>query len=456
MFDVKGQPAPGVALRIESLVPVVGGTPSFAICRPDLNELSPARFPAWPGPAISDQQGRFTLRGLSRDLMCRLLVEDPRFALPTTFIRTADAGQPLPQLATIKVDAGPDPKPIAIALQPAQTIIGRVTFADTGRPVPHALVSWGPFHFEADADGRYRIATSSGRTNRFAVRAQSPDGSPYLLAIKQGEWPKGAVEQTADVALPRGVVVHGKVTEEGTGRPVTGAVVCVTPYPSQVGPRPSFPVPAVSGPDGAYRVAAPPGRATWSSRARTTITCSRSLARDGTMYQARPGRRRAYAHAYHPVDLNPEEPDHEVDLTLRPGVALRGQAVGPDGQPVRDAWVCSRLMLRTQPDGGWKLFILIGDHSRSSLRDGRFILHGLDPNSADEVPAFFLEPERKLGADRSVLGAIGRQWAGHGSTRTVRYGQAPAGHARGQATRSASRPGWAGLPGRGPRTAART
>jgi beta-lactamase regulating signal transducer with metallopeptidase domain len=58
---------------------------------------------------------------------------------------------------------------------------------------------------------------------------------------------------------------------------------------------------------------------------------------DGGMYVARPGRRRFYAHAYRAVDLKAGEPDHEVDLTVRLGAALRGQAVGPDGQLVRDA-----------------------------------------------------------------------------------------------------------------------
>ena len=50
------------------------------------------------------------------------------------------------------------------------------------------------------------------------------------MAFKQGEWPKGAIEQSADIALLRGVVVRGKITEEGTGRPVAGAVVRVTSY----------------------------------------------------------------------------------------------------------------------------------------------------------------------------------------------------------------------------------
>jgi hypothetical protein len=61
-------------------------------------------------------------------------------------------------------------------------------------------------------------------------------------------------------------------------------------------------------------------------------------------------------------------------------------------------------MLRTEPDGGWKLLAVMEEHSRSPLRDARFILHGLDPNTADEIPAFFLEPERKLGATARFSG----------------------------------------------------
>jgi hypothetical protein len=43
--------------------------------------------------------------------------------------------------------------------------------------------------------------------------------------------------------------------------------------------------------------------------------------------------------------------------------------------------------------GAWKVWH--GDHS-SSGRDGRFELHGLDPDG--EVPVHFLDPERRLGA----------------------------------------------------------
>lgn len=404
MLDAEGRPARGVALRIEALFPVVGGTVSAPVFRPDLAELQRRDFPAWPGPATSDEQGRFTLRGLSRDLLCRLLVEDPRFELSTSMIQTAehvDARQRVPLFPTIKVDPGPDPKPIAIALQPARTVVGRVTYADTGQPVAHALVASGYLYSEADADGRFRVSTGPAgpaRTGRFGVRALSPSGAPYLMTMKQGEWPKGAVEQTVDMALPRGEVVRGKITEEGTGRPVAGAVVRVTSYSPAEGVPPSFSIPAATGPDGAYRVAAPPGPGHLVVQGPDDDYVLHEFGADGGFYAARPGRHRFYAHAYRAVDLKPGEPDHVVDLTLRRGVAIRGRAIGPDGQPVQDGWVCSRLMQRTQPDGGWKLWVVAQDHSRIQLRDGRFVLHGLDPNSAVEVPAFFLDPKRKLGA----------------------------------------------------------
>ncbi len=217
------------------------------------------------------------------------------------------------------------------------------------------------------------------------------------MAMKQREWPKGAVEQSFDVALPRGRIVHGKITEEGTGRSIAGAIVRVTPYLPRGGVPPTVGTPAATGRDGTYRVAAPPGPGYLVVQGPDDDYVLHELGADGGMYVAQPGRRRFYAHAYHAIDLKPGGPDQELNLTLRRGSAIRGQAVGPDGQPVRDAWVCSRLMLRAQADGGWKLWIVPQDHSRSQLHDGRFVLHGLDRESAIEVPAFFFEPERKLG-----------------------------------------------------------
>ena len=222
---------------------------------------------------------------------------------------------------------------------------------------------------------------------------------PYLSAFRRGEWPKGAVEQSLDVALVRGVVVRGKITEKGTGRPIAGAVVRVAPYsPPGTEVRPNWGTVAATGPDGTYQVAAPPGAGYVVVQGPDDDFVLQEFHGEGAMYAAGPGRRRLYAHAYGAVDLKAGDRDHEVDLTLRRGASVRGRAVGPDGEPVRDARVCSRLMLRTQADGGWKLWITLRDHSVQQLREGRFVLHGLDRGSAVEIPAYFIEPERKLGA----------------------------------------------------------
>src|SRR5262249_3110211 len=105
--------------------------------------------PAWPGPATSDAEGRFTLRGIGRGLRVSLGVDDPRFARSRT---TADT------------DYATGAKTLTIALEPARVIEGRVSDAETGQPIPHAWIEIGSHHgsvttmnvFEADDQGRFR------------------------------------------------------------------------------------------------------------------------------------------------------------------------------------------------------------------------------------------------------------------------------------------------------------
>ncbi len=236
------------------------------------------------------------------------------------------------------------------------------------------------------------------RRNRFLIRAQSPDGAPYLIASKQGEWPKGAVEQSVDLALRRGVVVRGKVVEEGTGRPVAGAVVRVAPYRSPQQTAGMSCVAAATGSDGTYRVAAPPGPGYLVVQGSDEYVLREFGGDgDGALIESGPGHRRFYAHGYRAVDLKPGGPDQEIDITLRRGATIRGRVVGPDGRPEPDAWVFSRIILYTPRTGGWKSFhVLPNGRGRGQVRDGRFTLHGLEADV--EVPVFFLEPERKLGA----------------------------------------------------------
>ena len=69
-------------------------------------------------------------------------------------------------------DKASDSKQVTLALQPVQIITGRVTYADNGKPVPHAKLGiradqggvGRSSDFQADADGRFRVKSLAGRS----------------------------------------------------------------------------------------------------------------------------------------------------------------------------------------------------------------------------------------------------------------------------------------------------
>ena len=90
---------------------------------------------------------------------------------------------------------------------------------------------------QADANGRFRLnpyadtpykSMTTGET-LFTVYASAPDGQPYLGVQKEITWKKGSVRQTVDFALPRGVLIRGKVTDAASGKPVDGCQILYAP-----------------------------------------------------------------------------------------------------------------------------------------------------------------------------------------------------------------------------------
>jgi beta-lactamase regulating signal transducer with metallopeptidase domain len=402
LFDVQGRPARGVEIVVQSVTQSssMRGGPFERTSHPDFYWHHHRKLSAWPGPTISDDEGRFTLSGLGRGLQIAIRADDPRFDRSLILLQSGGGARPAGRIAMIPVEPGPDAKPVTIALKSARTIAGRVTYADSGKSVPQARVDVFGVPYQADGEGRFRIVAPP--TDRFTVQAQSPDGAPYLIAEKDVRWPKEAVEQSVDLALIRGVVVGGKVVEEGTGRPVAGAVVYLVPYTTPDGTS-DVSLPAVTAPDGTYRVAAPPGPGSVVVQGPDDDYVLREFGAYGVPLEARPGHERFYAHAYRAVELKPGKTGQHVDLTLRRGAAIHGRVVGPDDRPIRNASVFSRAGLASPPNGGWKLWRIHSGFSFLNLtRDGHFALHGLDADA--EVPAYFLEPGRKLGATARFSG----------------------------------------------------
>jgi protocatechuate 3,4-dioxygenase beta subunit len=408
LFDLQGRPVPGAVVSVSAIWRTLPPTVLAQGRVIEDHSEGPFRWwgrvhdgPGWPKPATTDADGRFTLHGLGRGLHARLSVLDPRFA---------------PQTIEVATDAPAGVKTLKAALLPPRTLTGRVIYADTGKPAAHAEVhvgtSAGPggvrqgglryLPAEADAEGRFRVRVMPG--DRVHVWAAAPDGRPYLRAGETLAWPKEATEQAVDLALPRGVLIRGKVTEEGTGQPVADALVSFVPS----APRPAragTSGPALTKPDGSFAIVVGTGtqpghlsiQAPGEDYQLQVISSSRLSSGNQSGF-------RLYAHAFLPYDPKQGAENPEIHVALRRGASVRFRLIGPDDQPVRDVRVYSRAVLGPTAASAVRMW---WPATSEVARRGYFEVHGLDPET--EVPVHFLQPDRKLGATARVSGKMASQ-----------------------------------------------
>ena len=186
---------------------------------------------------------------------------------------------------------------------------------------------------------------------------------------------------------------------------------------------PSAPIPM------AHSVSEPsPNRVTSSSGVRTTTTCSRPSA-PGWSCEGQPGGGRLYSHAYAALDLKPGMGSQEVNLVLRRGATVEGRVVGPDGQPVGDAWIFSRLIL--DPSQGACEVLdrpLSWQGEQRPFRDPRARPRCRGPRLLPRAGA-------QAGSRRQPLGQVGGGRADHRPARALRVGPGVARRSRRQAGR---------------------
>ena len=375
LFDVNGQPAAQVKLQIWSVGrPTKIGTfdgISFGIAHP------PAGLSNWPRPITSDEQGRFSLAGISRDVTVGFTVRDKRFAEHNFRVET---------------DARDGPKEFSQTLQPATVIEGKVVAADTGKPIASAAIRVSGVHVISDQNGHYaaNVPPAAG----IKLEVFPPEGQPYLAITDKGTYPKGTVKTTKDIKLPRGVVFRGKVIEQGSGRPIAGASVQWIAARSRDGVIEGWQAVVVTKADGSYEIVVEPGRGHLFVYGPTAGYILEVIG-SGMLFAAKSGGERYYAHDIIPYETTPGETAKEMNAELRPGKIVKGRLIGPSGESVDKAEIVALLHFNYF-HVNWRGDLTI------HAREGSFELHGLDPDHPTRVS--FLDAEHEWGATTELSG----------------------------------------------------
>ncbi len=252
---------------------------------------------------------------------------------------------------------------------------------------------WRNARSRADDQGRFRINPFPG--DSFDVGVVPPEGAPYLVRRDEVTLARGAVRAEIDIKLARGVPIRGKVTEEGTGRLVAGARVLF--YPSRCHEHVVHGQEAIatSRDDGSFQVVVPPGKGHLLVMGPTADYVLGEINSREMLGSPLTAPVRLYAHAIVAYEVKADAASHLLDARLKPGRTVRGRLVGPDGQPVADATIHSRLNL---DPAGLSPLSFAPPHAPG----GRFEVHGLDPERA--TPVFFLDAAHGWGAAVELSG----------------------------------------------------
>jgi protocatechuate 3,4-dioxygenase beta subunit len=492
LIDLQGQPAAGVKVQVCRLGIVPPSQPGFIRVRqlkkaidavivnkggqmmmpgdqakdaqpPALRLVDPpAGMPFWPQATTTDKEGRFTLRGMPQGQGVGLLIRDSRFAV---------------QALNVKPQKGAKPAAVTLVLEQVRTLEGMVTDADTGKPLPHARlhipsrgngygfvsfagantgdIDWRgrrtngnqTFAFfldafgasadelpaldvRADKRGRYKIPLFLAGS--YSVEVSAPAGEPYLPTTRTVGWARASARQELNLALTRGVLVKGKVTETPSGKAVAGARIDYWAPGLKMPQGVRFPEFQTSGADGKFQILLPPG--SWQlvvnsptgNFVRQKVEAAKLTGEQplristptGAVVSTGPDDKKQFVHpdGWVTLNLKPRSDTQQADIKLQ-RVTLKGKVVGPDGKPMGKAVMFYRHPMPVYPKVEKE-----GDAQRLTrlaffgpppgpdepalapvqVRDGKFELPLRDLKAGYQI--YFLDAKSKLAAVAEVSG----------------------------------------------------
>jgi hypothetical protein len=140
--------------------------------------------------------------------------------------------------------------------------------------------------------------------------------------------------------------------------------------------------------DGTYQITVGPGKGHLFVFGPTSDYILEAIG-SRTIYNGQPGGMRHYAHGIIPYEVKAGDQPHEITPVLRPGKTIKGRVVGPNDETVEHAMMISVLHIE-HFHLRWRGDLALHAH------DGRFELHGLDPEKPTRVS--FLDADHQWGA----------------------------------------------------------
>jgi protocatechuate 3,4-dioxygenase beta subunit len=391
---------------------------------------APEHLTAWPSRLTTDAQGRFTLRGIGRNQAVAF------------HVRAKD------RVAFQKLEFAPRkeerPAEVNFSLTAAHLVVGKITDATTGKPLPGARVHLDtggsfapPWPLPADWKGRrglfgqgfapsslgmHEVPGVDGQTdaqgrfslnpylgNRFILTVSAPPGQAYLGLKRTLRWPKGVAQQTANVALTPGVSVRGTVSDADSGKPVAQARVDfwskAIPIPKDFFDLPPdgvlYPGPRKTDAKGAFELVVPAGpchlliNGPGSDYVLKKLAAKQVLVKEPDLLDWQfggvwPGTKRFYyPDQWTALNLKVGAKPGPVKLTVLRSPVVKGRLIGPDGKPLVKAEMFHGQAPFAELSQGY-----FGH--KVEVTNGKFAL----PLRNLETPlcVAFLNPEKNLGA----------------------------------------------------------